>query len=217
MRELPILFSTPMAQAILDDRKSMTRRVIKPQPTFVNKEYSYVICNAIDKPSKEIKCPYGQPGDLLWVKETWKVGCIGDSESPGFSFKYRAGADDYVLNAYPTDEERFDLINKYVIKKGWQPSLLMPKEAARLWLEVTSVRVERLRDITEEDVIAEGTKDGDKYISKLPPSGDVDKDISIANWHIACFWELWSSINSKRGYGWYANPWVWVVEFKVVE
>ncbi len=228
MREIPILFSTPMVQAILDGRKSMTRRVVKGFENAIQGvseladgkfEISYGVyaLGNSDIDYATINCPYGQPGDRLWVKETWKVGCTGDLEDPGFGFKYRAGADDYVLNAYPTNEERFDLINKYVVKKGWQSSRFIPREAARIWLEVTNVRVERLQEITEEDAKAEGiTSYWAEPHRDVAPFIGAAKELGVDLCHTRrkAFQQLWDSLNSKRGYGWETNPWVWVVEFR---
>ena len=226
MREKPILFSTPMVKAILDGRKTMTRRVIGDRDItnwfdidVDGKAIAYIEQSTGDCYKPEDICPY-RPGDRLWVKETWKVGCIGDSEAPGFGFKYRAGADDYVLNTYPTDEERFELINKYVVKKGWQSSLFMPREAARIWLEVTSVRVERLQEMTEEDAKAEGiTSFWAEPHRDVAPFIGVAKELGVdlCSTRRDAFQQLWNSINAKRGYGWDVNPWVWVIEFKRVD
>lgn len=177
MKEIPILFSTPMVQAILDGRKTMTRRVVKgytgdrpPRTTNVPFE---------DWHGKEIRCPYGQPGDILWVRENWQL--TGWSFEDGdMTVKFQTGemfdcqchdpTEDsmWLLNQVerlenggylvvdPNDDERFVFTDK---KQPFKPSIHMPKEACRIWLQVTNVRVERLKDISEQDAIAEGIAD----------------------------------------------------------
>jgi hypothetical protein len=125
------------------------------------------------------KWPY-QLGDTLWVRETWAYSTDYDG--------------DVILNRkilYRADGE------KTILPSTWRPSIHMPRWASRINLEVTGVRVERLKDITEEDALAEGVI-----------SSDYDKTYRYA------FSVLWDSINAKRGYGWAANPWVWVIEFR---
>lgn len=239
MREKPILFSAPMVQAILDGRKTMTRRIIKPQP---DEKYSY--CHGICTSSTDnknvgrvglgpsnvlvkqfIKPPY-QPGDHLYVRETWRIGAW--AENPGrISVDYKA--DGYIRREWLDVEDperferywiqsthdaekaglKFDLDGQYHWEPGkaptrWRPSIFMPKEAARIWLEVTNVRVERLQDITEEDAVKEGVK-------AYGPNNCSGTSARIA------FAELWDSLNAKRGYGWDGNPFVWVISFKVLE
>ena len=177
----PILFSTPMVQAILDGRKTQTRRVIKPQPldvvTYADQRVWY---------PEVIKCPY-EVGDVLWVRETFT-----NSEEYPFIF-YKADADDVSIK--------------------WKPSIFMPKSACRLFLQVKSVRVERLQDITEEDAIAEG-------IERIKKDGMLSFR-SYAVKHDACvypyvsFQTLWHKINGPTS--WVKNPWVWVIEFEKIE
>ena len=124
MKERPIIFSTPMVKAILDGRKTQTRRVIKDQPPLSMRD--------MFKP-KNLKCPYGQVGDRLWVRETFKpYNCMG-----GFAYK----ADGDLSTGFP-----------------WKPSIHMPRGASRITLEITESRAERLQDISEEDAKAEGVK-----------------------------------------------------------
>lgn len=210
-KEKPILFSTPMVRAILAGRKTVTRRVIKPQPPsigqyrFSNPPYK-AFWNHLHKkwwltpldvdefdPSPrelyEYACPYGQPGDRLWVRETWrKLDCPQHDEGqpPGTlclcnQVQYRADGD--------SDGK-------------WRPSIFMPRWASRVTLEITGVRIERLQEISEADAIAEG-------VEARGPNHVVGARYR--------FGQLWNPINAKRGYGWEANPWVWVVEFKRVE
>lgn len=223
MKEIPILFSTPMVQAILAGNKTMTRRVVKPQPTmykFGDHEslawqkpmlipgYDAVGVEHVIACPDYLRCPYGKPGDRLWVRETWlEVECE----------KCRAGmpalgGECKCTYMYKADNKHIQLdklIGSSFFK--WKPSIHMPKVAARIWLEVVSVRVERLQDITE----AACYKEGIKYESVLEFRNRTGKGTD----HIAKadFKNLWDSINAKRGFGWDVNPYVWVVEFKRLE
>lgn len=191
VKERPILFSAPMVRALLNGTKSQTRRIVKPQPYFISPENTPRITKAPGL-HPYIPCPYGQPGDRLWVRETWQ-GPLLDSEEheaqcrddgpeafkkPGFC-AYRATD---TLDAI--DAEGNDL--------GWRPSIHMPRWASRILLEVTSVRVERLQDISEADAEAEG-----------PPK-------HFNSWRDN-FCALWQKINGDGS--WDANPWVWAIEF----
>jgi len=179
MSEHPILFSGEMVRAILDGRKSETRRVIKPQSQ-----------------PKGVLNPYGKFGDLLWVRETWKPYCRVDSDEVGV--------------IYRADEARYQNAKagpywKMSKASQWRPSIHMPKWACRLWLRGTGVRVERLHDITETAVRAEG----------IIVEGGYGYD-----WHkeyLGVFRRLWNKLNAKRGYGWDMNPWVYVIQFERVE
>nr|DAJ55953.1 MAG TPA: ASCH domain protein [Caudoviricetes sp.] len=195
----PILFNTEMVRAILDGRKSCTRRLVKPQPDgkhtfplgFVtdSTEKKEVGCFGfgIDEYGgsiKYVKPPY-QPGDILYVRETWK-------EAPKGYYYYE-------------DWQKDDIAD--VTK--WKPSIRMPKEAARIWLCVTDVRVERLQEITAESALTEGA---DKYIHA---NGTLNEDQTITS-----FIGIWNSTIKKSDldrYGWDASPWVWVIEFVKIE
>ena len=179
MKEHPIIFSTDMVRAILDGKKTMTRRVIKNPERYEHiRECDFC-------------CPYGQVGDRLWVRETLVI--TGGRGSEYVAYK----ADGYELD-------------KGIFPEKWRPSIFMPRWASRITLEITEVRVERVQEITEEDAIKEGicvvdnTEDG---IYSSPNYPDIHRDI---------FMYLWDSLNTKRGYGWEVNPWVWVIEFKRV-
>lgn len=179
MDERPILFSGSMVRAILEGRKTNTRRVVKLN-------YAGRIARSgkqwhVDDPAAALGCPYGQSGDLLWVRETWGLPWH-HAQRPYF---YRA-----------TDE---DAVGWHPDFDGWKPSIHMPRSASRISLEVAGVRVERVQDISAEDAWAEG----------IPHSPDVNP--------LHEFEELWDSINAKRGFGWDANPLVWVVEFRKAE
>ena len=195
MRERPILFSGPMVRAILAGSKMQTRRIVKPQPA-----------GAWAAPGKT-SCPYGQPGDRLWVREsTHRRPMLNLLTGEPLADKYDGGA--YTADgADVLTPEGFDLAWWYSRKSC--PSIHMPRFACRLVLEVTGVRVERLNEISEADARAEGcpfTWDGKQY---EPPPPEVD---SWQGYGRASFSLLWSQINGPDS--WQANPWVWVVEFR---
>lgn len=203
-KERPILFNGEMIRALLDGRKTQTRRVIKPQPgklTFfdwpASKEKPWPVLPG----GKLQPCPYGVPGDRLWVRETHGIA-------------YQDGKQIYEYKAswYDWDAER-------ATRNGmkWKPSIHMPRSACRIILEVTDVRVERVQDISEEDAKAEGVKWTDGAIPGLPGPDNIPQWGYPCFPHRKAFERLWDSINKKRGYGWEVNPWIWVVEFKRVE
>lgn len=201
----PILFQTDMVKAILESRKTQTRRIVKPQPagahTVLDCEDNiwYFMCGHIDKHAltdwtEAVICPH-RVGDILWVRETWLPTEYG-----------------YV---YKNAE------NACAGNPKWRPSIHMPKEAARIFLEVTEVRVERVNDITEEDAIKEGIArhgvgNGECYAGGCY-NGDFNKSCGVCDVPKREFSKLWDSINLKRGYGWETNPWVWVIEFERTE
>jgi hypothetical protein len=201
MRELPILFSTEMVRAILDGRKTMTRRVIKIDDAPENWRKSIAGTSIVRTSPYDAKLSRYAPGDILWVRETWKVEGI---DPANFTMLIRYKADDECKVVQFT-QERYEKFRKFYQKNGWQSPYFMPKEAARIWLEVTDVRVERLQEIKSLDIDAEGTNtDG-------------------LNTGMECryaFECLWNSTVNKQDlplYGWDANPWVWVYEFKRLE
>lgn len=186
-RVLPILFNMKMVRAILDGRKSCTRRIIKPQPQgyFEVSEEPLYIYDTDGKQGK-ITPPY-QPGDILYVRETWK-------QAPNGYYYYE-------------DWQKDDIAD--VTK--WKPSIHMPKEAARIWLKVTDVRVERLQDITGLSVQKEGIE--------LDPKECASKFDFITELFLL-FQKLWDSTIKKSDldrYGWDTNPYVWVIEFERCE
>lgn len=200
MKERPIIFSSEMVRAILNGRKTQTRRVIKglitPTPDFeycfhaTNKEsweVGYDHRNGTGEPLRYIKCPYGQPGDRLWVKEAWQD-----------EFNY--GKEKH-KTIYRATDRGIVFGGLELISIKWKSPRFMPRLASRITLEIVSIRVERVQEISEEDAIAEG-------ISKeaFPIDG-----LYFATQLYA---EVWDSLNAKRGYGWDQNPWVWVIEFK---
>ena len=191
-RVLPILFNGDMVRAILDGRKTVTRRLIKPQPQGyfeVNEEPMYIYDT--DFQQGRIKSPY-QPGDILYVQETW---------SPVFVVPRR-----YLYKVGCKEAENLPV--------KWHPPIHMPKEAARIWLKVKDVRVERLQEITEEQAKAEGAIDNRGFIHS--PYNEYDS-IHTAKEH---YKQIWNSTIKKSDlglYGWDANPWVWVIEFERCE
>ena len=194
IKERPILFSGAMVRAILDGKKTQTRRVIKPQPlgdylylSDINPQY------ACFTGSSARRCPYGKVGDRLWVRETFCI--VNDREfGGGLWVDYRA-TPRYSEEA-PAGWENAP--NDIAALK-WKPSIHMPKGASRINLEITNIRVERIQDISDNDIEFEGVEVfGDSIVRKT------------------LFTDLWNKINKKRGYGWDKNPWVWVVTFKRV-
>jgi len=213
MRELPILFSTPMVQAIMEGRKTMTRRTAGLEKVNENPD-EFKIMNLFYMPDgttgmvqfdhKGLGFVYGKPryqvGDKLWVRETFRYVhhyAISDK-----LIEYKAGGDNCVFQL--EDPEQF------IPEGNWKPSIFMPKEAARLWLEVTEVRCERLWDITEADAIAEGVekKPYDLYVDYLKPKEFVvHAEVS--------FFRLWEKINGRENT--LLSPWLFVYTFKKIE
>ena len=252
-KEHPILFSTPMVQAILEGRKTQTRRVIKAPilEEFAKKgielsDIGHEIYNY------EGYARYGQPGDLLWVRETVKLGAWRKDGRMAFDYKASPEIRKTQWVEFEDDPvgEKFTKLwvsaTDELLKKGvkpdengmyswepgksplkWKPSIHMFKAAARLWLEVEEIRVERVQNISDEDIIAEGVRipvNGPKNVVfilgkennaiSFLPQIDIDKgerwnqhQLLFAHWA-----ELWCKVNGRKS--WNANPWVWVVSFK---
>ncbi len=217
MTERPILLSAPMVRAILAGTKTQTRRVMKPQfaADAVPAEMpatdpigGWVVgghsglwwCDAAANPDDARRCPYGQPGDRLWVREAWDFIPEGDPGTPSCAgIRYWADAG-YELRTPPSNYNPM-LYGKERVR----PSIHMPRWASRITLEVTGVRVERLQDISADDARAEGCPD-------RPVKGAEQSSVDV----LAKLWfhDLWAQINGQKS--WDANPWVWVVEFKRV-
>lgn len=198
----PILFNTDMVKAILDGRKTVTRRVVKPQPS---KDYSSYVgyCQDENKCAWEsdeygkglhwAKSPY-KPGDVLYVRETWQKTYINDGTTCPTEFKYEYKASDEPRTVY-----------------RWLPSIHMPKEAARIFLRVTNVRVERLQEITEEQAVKEGCITFSDKIGNGKFDDVIEFDLTAKD----AFVELWNSTLKKdSGFTWAHKPWVWVIEFE---
>lgn len=202
MRELPILFNTEMVRAILDNRKTCTRRVIKDvvkENQEINKNSKgkfelYDITPRCGIPKGKIYKPPYQPGDILYVRETWTDHYVpNEIGKPELQYCYKADGVDIKAECLPGENNR------------WYPSIHMPKEAARIWLKVTDMRVERLQDITEIQAQAEGCNSG-------LLTGPCNARGQFEN--------LWNRTIKKSDidtYGWKANPWVWVIEFERCE
>ncbi len=194
-----MLFSGPMVRAILDGRKTMTRRVVKQRDLDAMEGKMLADYEAHNW------CTYGRIGDRLWVRETWRPAYDADLFC---CVEYRADAAKIKppMGALTEDQgHRFadDCPDDSGLHMHWRPSIFMPRWASRITLEVTAVRVERVQDITTEDATAEGVCEFN--------------DCHAPMLHVSLFGELWDSINGKRkGCAWADNPWVWVVSFRRV-
>lgn len=228
MRERGILFSAPMVLALLAGRKTQTRRVAKPQPdgTVNGAPYwqgagvKFAPGGFVPSAHATPKCPYGKPGDRLWVRETWRPFACSDDATATMHIEYRAdngsrehahcvefehvdfhaAHDKYIAPALTTerdgDEERMFIDPD---KNPWRPGIFMPRWASRLTLEITDVRVERVQEISEEDALAEG----------FAPSQDRNGDkVGAADNFLTLFYDI-----NKRAPR-TSNPWVWVLTFK---
>ncbi|MBB0025134.1 hypothetical protein [Ralstonia pickettii] len=211
-KERPILFSGAMVRAILDGQKTQTRRIMKNQPpadtfrmdTFHHpkgQHYFWAYKEAFSgcelHPGWEpICCPYGQPGDRLWVREAWAEIRPPFSPWPATMYVYRAG------------DTRTDYGGP------WKPSIHMPRKACRIELEITSVRVERLNDCSEADAVAEGVIQHDEKRGWVNECKLSDGKRHFDSSAYGMYRQLWEDINGADS--WDANPWVWVVEFRKV-
>lgn len=225
----PILFNTEMVRAILDGRKTCARRVIKPQPQsrlcytyagshkgcigkwtypnkgaheFLGEEYKLPENIKDEELSKRWNPPY-HTDDILYVRETWSEGYEEGT------YIYRASDK---LADLPTFKESSKLI--------YHPSIHMPKEAARIWLKVTNVRVERLQDITPKGAESEGVGNlfyDDIGYGEKNYGTEVDTEYGIAKEQFAWLWESTIKKSDLDRYGWDANPWVWIIEFEQCE
>lgn len=201
-KKRPILFNTAMVQAILNGKKTQTRRVIKMDAgrrdqierwTYGFQKHRWGIWHGLKGDVIEYAkaCPYGAPQDLLWVRETFCPDPIKEEH------QYKAGP--FKTNLPPADQI-------------WKPSIYMPKDMARIWLIVGEVAVERIQDISDQDIVAEGV--GLDPEAKCYPSEHWP---TIWDKNRLKFALLWDEINARRGYSWAENPWVWVVRFGVYE
>ncbi|HDO6729046.1 morphogenetic protein [Klebsiella pneumoniae] len=197
MKERGMIFNGEMVRAILDGRKTQTRRIVKLQP---DEDGLAKVTNGpwVDTSERNYRCPFGDVGDRIWVRETF--------QGPLFDYEQ--------MEAYLEDSSRFEKPEfcQYAadgghrpeyqdaddnLRHGWRPSIHMPRWASRIMLEITDVRVERLKSISDGDAIREGCSIADMK------SGDCVADV---------FARLWASIYGAES--WNANPWVWVIEFK---
>ncbi|HEU5088199.1 MAG TPA: hypothetical protein VFT99_12165 [Roseiflexaceae bacterium] len=223
MKERPILFSGPMVRAIFAGQKTQTRRVVKalsidhPDSSYAAQLDFERIHGGVLESILLGGCPYGQPGDRLWVRETWTENAMGEL-------------------LYKADWSGFEATGM-----GWKSSIHMPRAASRITLEITGVRVERIQDISEADAVAEGVPgsryafwggflrhdDGTRnYVHMFADPGNPGnppaelEHAELERMEILArdrFHHLWNTINAKRGYAWESNPFVWVSEFKRLE
>lgn len=257
MKETGIIMSGDHPRLILDDLKTMTRRVIVPQPEQCRHEelsdwrgqvidwkgYKYEgregwfchVCGNglrhIDEYSSHgIICPYGQVGDRLWVRETWRIESFMDGEPLLFGYKDGATMEENEYGDTPEYEDWYERVciqstddaakafDKGLVRQDesgcyhwdigqspcrWRSPRFMPKWAARIWLEITGLRAERLHEISPHSIAKEG----------------IEQDTTIPNWHFPMrqkFIDLWDSLNAKK-YPWSMNPWVWPIEYKRVQ
>jgi len=197
MKEHPILFSAPMVRAILEGRKTQTRRPVKAYCDDRGLRWMHPKTGWENWHGEWVRCPYGFTGDHLWVKETFAFSDSFDDRKPSElgnnpGIEYRSGGTN--VNA------------EHLCGRGkWRPSIFMPRKFSRITLEVTDVRVERVQEITNADSLAEGIGFIYSYDKPEPP---VDGRRRFA--------EIWNSIHNKRDTGWEQNPWVWVIEFKKI-
>lgn len=233
IRERPIVFSTQMVRALLDGRKTQTRRVVTPQPSGGAVPHSAAY--EADKqrwfwhdahggamPLPTVRCPFGAPGDRLWVKETWCQPFKATPTENGCTYLADYG-------------HRLDLVSEEEAREAWawKSSRFMPRSASRLTLEVEAVRVERLQGIDTPEIQAEGVQlvvspQGNALIGisgphamieYLPESRHKGTPKYGADFTADDFWRAtwasgWDRLNAKRGHGWATNPWVWVVIFR---
>ncbi|HCT9112663.1 TPA: hypothetical protein OUB84_002735 [Morganella morganii] len=207
MKEHGIIFNAEMVRAILDGRKTQTRRIVKSVPTTHN-FHGWIISSTCAKDEGKAcwaigdspllkdpirrNCTFGKIGDRLWVRETWQCGLCTES-----TFAYKA-------THKPSDlEEGWSEIIK------WRPSSQMPRWASRILLEITGVRVERLQDISQADAIAEGAP------PNHPSIDAVSRYFGFPDFPRSWFGQTWWHIYGQKG--WKSNPWVWVIEFKQIQ
>lgn len=241
VRERPILFSAEMVRAILDGRKRQTRRVVKPQPPDektrgglvwargLSGQWGPFVCYRvvpersgwIPRPdlAETMRNPYGNPGDRLYVREAFAViekrheafgtyrevaGTLrdyGDRERDDWMVLYRA-------DGPPLYNGSNDVVHGI---DRWRPSIHMPKWAARIWLEIVDVRVERVQDINARDAEAESIE------VHRPSAESVRHTLGRVSRTIERFARLWDKLNAPRGFGWDVNPWVWALTFRRIE
>ncbi len=195
----PILFSAEMVRAIQDLRKTQTRRIVKPQPSSGIRKSVFVKSGLEDGHGREIKPRY-QPGDILWVRETWRDrwGMAYANYGTGNAYpiddvreiEYKAGGNGFFMHGCNLCPDEPTV--KWGEWSKWRPSIFMPRDAARIFLKVKGVRVERVQDITDADILAEGFECREDFIV------------------------FWNILNEKRGHGWNKNDWVYAYTFKKI-
>lgn len=233
VRDRPILFSGPMIRAILDGKKTQTRRVVKPQPPQPEQVRAkagidfalfqrddtpgiwyvegpvWAVRQLMDPPipTPSWTCPYGEPGERLWVRESFYCDhCfVGDYERTAAGSRSACEAEWREMVFYGEARDDWKGCEWDGGVPGLKPSIHMPRWASRLTLEMTDVRVQRVQEISEPDAYAEGIE-----------TGTVVQDFGMDHARPA-FRTLWDSLNAKRGHSWESNPWVWCLTFRRVE
>lgn len=241
MKERPILFSGPMASATFEDRKTQTRRVIQAPRWTVADDVLYM--DEVDPPwphaisgysgcMARVECPYGAPGDRLWVKEEhyryghWEQVPGVKTKTGRMKWRFVPDTTQIIFDAKEYGlEERFGPVRKGRHHKdpstmAWHKRIarFMPKSASRITLEITDVRVQRLQEISESDAIAEGIEKRGEFPNITPWTNYQAPKGCPGAMHFSTpmrsFQSLWDSINADRGYGWGTNPWVWALTFR---
>ena len=219
IKERPILFSALMVRAILDGRKTQTRRELQNQPTVIRDPFpttedvknvflfkeSTGIYKCLGMKNLIDTCKFGKSGDRLWVRESWSTHAVFNDKKP---------SDLRTVNSYHY------LADGAVQTGKKRPSIHMPRWASRIDLEITSVRVERLQEISEQDALAEGMtssfiRSGDTRVGGSSKLYGIDQDNTFALTAKSAYEVLWEQINGQGS--WDKNPWVWVIEFKRVD
>lgn len=235
MAERPILFSSSMVRAILAGTKTQTRRMIRGRVddhpmmpgalVLTMGKRQFWLNSQVDHPNHAISgCPFGAPGDRLWVRETFYCdhafkGDVHNTIHTGDAERDRRAAEDewaestiYRAHGEP-HQQGFEDTDGF----KWVPSIHMPRWASRITLEITEVRVERLQDITEEDARAEGVEPCDSFGADQPIAADHQSWTHGSHPHVLEFAIAWDTLYADQGFGWKANPWVWVISFKRVQ
>lgn len=239
VKERPILFSAEMVKAILEGRKTQTRRVMKPQPCYQDGIYDRLECGFYNPaitdregelyPGAEtfgaytddgewgLPCPYGQVGDKLWVREThyrfgyWAKNGFTKTGKQKWTFKPSKESPGLDGVRYCENSPSYVHPNRDRNLIGWfkRPSIFMPRWASRITLEITNIRIERVQDITKNNAINQVKAEG---VDFMPPYC-----VGVFGYNaFSTFMMYWDSLNANRGYSWDSNPWVWVIEFKRV-
>jgi hypothetical protein len=246
-KERPIIFSGPMVRAILEGRKTQTRRVVKPQPTWGPSQfggdyegwnwtapngvrYTFVESNGGHDASMRGHCPYGRTGDRLWVREAFRTKAYGAADE--IELQYLASIDPGWSKArgWTAYTEYFACAKLRSAEWVNRPSIFLPRWASRITLEVTGVRVERLQEIADEDIRAEGIQvrrfeywwdDRGPRPGEIPSVGYGPEKLALGVMESTesaalrrAFRQGWNALNAKRGFSWESNPFVWVVSFR---
>lgn len=215
VRSWPILFSGEMVRAILAGQKTQTRRVVRNIPARTSdwifgpeRDGKWWPTTGDDYTGSGVRCPYGVVGDRLWVRESFAgPDHIGDGDQGvvGFGIQYKADGEFRAHGDCGCDGP----CGGVLIVHPWKPSIHMPREFSRISLEITSIRVERLQEITPRDAIAEGI---DEYGHELHT--EIERDRQRNRTAVENYALLWDSLNASRGYSWEANPFVWRIAFR---